>query len=295
MSKRVLITGSDGFIGSHLMDLLKSQGYDVTGVDRKNGHDLNDWEVVNNLDDDFDYVYHLAAFNGTKWFYDRPVDVIRDNFYPTENIFRKYSGKVKKIVFAGTCESYVGSTEHFNYPIPTDEGVPLCIDNPRNLRWSYGGSKLLNELMVWAYSSQYNQDFAIIRYHNIYGPGQVDHFIPEFVHRVNNGDYNLYGSNNTRSFMYIADACEITRRICESDVVNLLVHVGSGIEVSIKDVAEAICLLKGIDPQLIVHNDAPEGSAQRRCPDVKLMNEIVGELEITSMIDGLSRTIKSYE
>ena len=69
--KRVLITGSGGFIGKHLCRKLKEKGYEVIGVCKTNGYDLKDPQVVNNLPD-VDIVVHLAAYNGTKWFYKKP-------------------------------------------------------------------------------------------------------------------------------------------------------------------------------------------------------------------------------
>lgn len=292
MKHKILITGSEGFIGKRLKHLLKSKGHYVDGVDKLKGQDLSNWQEVRALDDNYDYVYHLAAFNGTKWFYDKPVSVIRDNFYPTEHILKKYSGKCKKIIFAGTCESYVGSTDFFSYPIPTDEEVPLSIADPKNVRWSYGASKLLNEVMVWSYSKEYNQNCSIVRYHNIYGPGQVDHFIPDFITRVINDRFELFGHENTRSFMYIDDACEATIKIGESEEKNQTYHVGSGEETKIIDVAEKILKIMGKADRKIQLNKAPLGSVNRRCPNVKKMKDLMGQnYRYTNLEEGLKLTI----
>lgn len=294
MKTKILITGSEGFIGKRLKALLESRGHHVDGVDKKTGQDLSKWEVVRNLSDDYDYVYHLAAFNGTKWFYEKPVSVIKDNFYPTDHILKKYSGKCKKIIFAGTCESYVGSTDFFSYPIPTDEQVPLSIEDPKNLRWSYGASKLLNEVMVWSYSKEYNQNCSIIRYHNIYGPGQIDHFIPDFIDRVKNNRFELYGYENTRSFMYIDDACEATIKIAESEEINQLYHVGSGEEISIEEVARKILYLMGQDQKEIQLYEAPVGSVNRRCPNVEKMKALLGKnFEYTNLDKGLKLILEN--
>ena len=289
---KILITGSEGFIGKPLFLSLENEGHDVTGIDLKNNQDLKDWEYVNTLDDDFDLVFHLAAFNGTKWFYEKPVDVIRDNVFATENILKKYSGKVEKIIFSGTCESYAGSTEYFNYKIPTDEKVPLTIVDPSNVRWSYGGSKLLNEIMVWSYSKQFNQEMIILRYHNVYGYNQVDHFIPEFINRVKQNDYSLFGYDNTRSFIFIDDAIEITKKVSFSEKSNnKTVNIGNSKEYTIKEIAEIILVILNKNNKLELF-EAPIGSVKRRCPDCSLQNEIIGsDFQFLSIKEGIKKII----
>ena len=289
---KILITGSEGFIGKKLVESYLAEGHQVLGLDIRSGYDLNNKDLVNSLDEDFDIEYHLAAYNGTKWFYEDPINVIRENIFPTENILKKFSGKVKKIIFSGTCESYAGSTEYFGYQIPTNEKVPLTIVDPKNLRWSYGGSKLLNEIMVWSYSKEYDQTMTILRYHNVYGPGQKDHFIPDFIERVKKNDFNLYGYLNTRSFIYLDDAIEITKKIIMSKASdNQTINIGNENEVSIENVAKEILSILDIDNQLIL-NEAPEGSVSRRCPDCSLQKEILNyNYAFTTIEEGLKKII----
>lgn len=289
---KILVTGSDGFIGKKIVESYKKEGHQVLGLDIKSGFDLKDKDLVNSLDEDFDFVYHLAAYNGTKWFYEDPINVIRDNIFPTENILKKFSGKVKKIIFSGTCESYAGSTDYFNYQIPTDEKVPLTIVDPKNLRWSYGGSKLLNEIMIWSYSKEYNQTMTILRYHNVYGPGQKDHFIPDFIERAKKNDFKLFGYLNTRSFIYLDDAIDITKKIIISNASNnKTINIGNENEVSIEIVAKKIMSIMNIDKELIL-KDAPEGSVSRRCPDCSLQKKILKKnYSFTTLEEGLKKII----
>jgi|MDTG01.3.fsa_nt_gb nucleoside-diphosphate-sugar epimerase len=291
--KKILITGSEGFIGKHLEKKLKDRGHDVVGVDLIHGQDLKSKEFVNSLDNNFDIIFHFAAYNGTKWFYEKPVQVIRDNVIATENILSKYSGKVEKIIFAGSCESYAGSVDYFNYNVPTDEKVPLAIIDPKNLRWSYGGSKLLNELMIWAYSKEYNQNMLVIRYHNVYGPGQKDHFIPEFIDRAQNNQFQLYGYKNTRSFIYIDDAVNITEQISfNTNSDNLTVNIGTNHEIQIIDAAKTILEVMRKDNNLINLNESPRGSVTRRCPDISVQNSFIGnEYKFINFKEGITKTI----
>lgn len=290
--KTILVTGAGGFIGSHLCQYLDVQRHHVIRADRTLGFDLSLKEDAELLPD-VDIVVHLAAFNGTKHFYERPLDVMRDNLLTTQNLIDRYAGKVERFIFSGTCESYAGAVDKFNWPVPTDESVPLVIDDVTNPRWSYGGSKIANELQVIAAQCQLNQDYTIIRYHNVYGPNQKDHFIQEFYARAKTGDLTLNGWQNTRSFMYISDAVEITSNIIfSSSCRNQILNVGGEEELSIKSLAETILELSNIKGELIL-KDAPVGSVSRRCPDITKLKRLVEYSPRVSLKEGLRRTLET--
>ena len=289
---RILVTGSEGFIGQHLVSSLTSQGYTVFEADKKKGIDLSIKETVDALPD-VDIVVHLAAYNGTKHFYNYPLDVIRDSVLPTQFLLDRYAGKVKRFVFSGSCESYATTVDVFGWSVPTNETVPLSIADITNPRWSYGGSKILNELQITAAHSQLGQEYSILRYHNVYGPGQVDHFIPEFVSRAKQGDFSLNGSTNTRSFMYIDDAIRATEQIVFSDVcANKILNVGSSNEHTIKEVANMILKEMQLDHQLIL-KAAPLGSVSRRCPDIRLLEKLLNFKCKISLKEGIRKTLES--
>jgi nucleoside-diphosphate-sugar epimerase len=273
--KTILVTGSRGFIGKHLCRHLDHLGHHVIEADKELGFDLCDPNDTQYLPE-VDIVVHLAAFNGTKYFYQLPYDVIRTNILSTQNILDRYAGKVERIVFSGSCESYAGAIDVFDWPVPTAEDVPLVIPQITNPRWSYGGSKLVNELQIISAGLQLGQSYSIIRYHNVYGPGQKDHFIPEFIDRAKNGLYYLDGWNNTRSFMYISDAVDATVDIIFSNrCKNEIIHVGVNDQRTIKEVAEMILEEMGINVDLVL-NAAPSGSVSKREPDIKKLIELLG-------------------
>ena len=289
---KILVTGSSGFIGQHLVPVLESQGHIVVRADRTHGCDLTIKENVNALPD-VDIVIHLAAHNGTKHFYEKPLDVIRDGVLPTQYLIDRYAGKIKRFVFTGTCESYAGAVDLFDWPVPTDETVPLVIGDVTNPRWSYGGSKIVNELQIVAAHKQLGQEYAIIRYHNVYGPGQEDHFIPEFYQRAKLGDLTLKGWENTRSFMYISDAIEATSQVIfESQCANQIVNIGVDDEKSIKDLATIILQEAGISGNLILE-PAPIGSVKRRCGDIKKMTALLNFIPKVSIQEGIKKTLES--
>jgi len=297
--KKLLITGSSGFIGSHLSDYLHNCGYPVTGIDKIPPtnqinfkfiqHDLT--RSCDNLPD-VDMVLHLAAFNGTKYFYSHPLDVIKQNIISTLNLLERYQGKIERFVYAGSPESIAGATDFFNYPIPTDEKCPLVIEDPSNLRWSYAGSKALGEQATIASGIPY----TIIRYYNVFGPGQVDHFIPEFYDRAQQGIYELYGYKNTRTFMYISDAVKATLKLIESaNAQNQIVNVGGTQEISIFEVARFILDRLGLPNRDIVCKDATIGSVSRRCPDVSKLASLVDFQAQISWQDGIIRTLEAFK
>lgn len=292
--KRILVTGSSGFIGQHLVPALDQLGHTVYAVDRVEGGDLCDQEFVRGLPD-VDIVVHLAAYNGTKHFYERPFDVVRDGVLPTQYLLDRYAGKVERFVFTGTCESYAGAVDLFDYPVPTDERVPLVVSDVTNPRWSYGGSKIVNEIQIVAAKEQLGQEYAIIRYHNVYGPGQRDHFIPEFYQRALTGDFTLKGWENTRSFMYISDAVEATMRVIfEPAFANEIVNLGVDDEISIQDLASRILTEAGIIGDLILE-DAPLGSVKRRCADVSKFNQLTKFEPKVDLQHGIRLTLESLK
>lgn len=289
---KILVTGSSGFIGQHLTRSLQSQGHRIIEADRTHGVDLTDLAQVQALPD-VDLVVHLAAHNGTRHFYERPLDVIRDAVLPTQYLVDRYAGKVSRFIFTGTCESYAGTVDLGYYPVPTDERVPLMVTDVTNPRWSYGGSKIVNELQVTAAHSQLGQEYAIIRYHNVYGPGQRDHFIPEFYQRAVAGDFTLYGWSNTRSWMYISDAIYATLAVVLGrEFANEIVNIGTDQEYTIKHTAEIIMAEAGISGDLILE-DAPEGSVRRRQGDITKFHSLSDLRPQVSLMEGIRLTLES--
>lgn len=282
---KILLTGHKGFIGSHLLRLLEEQ-HEVICADKKENFDLCDQDLTESLPD-CDVVVHLAAMNGTKLFYDMPFDVATNNLLPTVNLVNRYRNTDTKFIFASTCEIFNGATDLFNYKIPTDEKVPVVFDDILNPRWSYSLPKALGENLV----ANSGLNWTILRFFNIYGPGQIDHFIPEFVNRALNQEMQIIG-NDTRSFCYVDDAVKITKNLIES-CPNQIINVGNDEEFEIAYIARKILKIMEIDPSLLEILPGKKGSARRRCPDISILKKLTNFHTFTPIETGLKRTIAS--
>ena len=282
---RIVLTGHKGFIGQHYLEHIKNDNKVFT-YDLADGQDLKDKSVVDQMPD-CDVVVHMAATNGTRLFYETPTEVTMNNTLPTIHIVNRYKDTPTKIVFTSTCEIFNGAIDKGLYAVPTDEDVPVMFDDISNPRWSYSIPKALGENLI----SNLSTHWLIMRYFNIYGPGQKDHFISEFVDRAKQGEYYIKG-NDTRSFCYIDDAVVMTHDLV-TNVNDRTVNVGKQEESSIEDVAKCIMDVMGIDPTLLEIRQGPIGSAKRRCPDTKQLRALTNFENYTSLRDGMKKTVES--
>jgi nucleoside-diphosphate-sugar epimerase len=315
---RILVTGAAGFIGYHLCRVLAADAdVEVVGVDdgsrgtidadyealgrRRNVRllklDLNDQSQVRQLPGQVDCVYHLAALNGTQNFYERPLDVLRSCTMPTVNLLDRYgrSGDLERFVFAGTSESYASTVSKFDWPVPTDEDVPLSIDDVLNPRWSYAAGKINGEVAAFAAARQHGTAVTVIRYHNVYGPRMGDkHVIPDFLARARDGIYELWGYEDTRSFLYVDDAVSATVRLGTCvDAEGAVVNVGSDREVRILELGRMMMETCGFEGEIMLH-PSPPGSVPRRCPDITKLRELIGFDETSTLDEGLRETARYY-
>ncbi len=320
MTRSALITGGAGFIGFHLAKNLSDDGLDVTILDnfsrgredeefnelisRKNVQfiesDITEKSSFKNLPE-FDYVYHLAAINGTGNFYNIPDQVLRVGVIGTLNVLDWFVNCEKgKILFSSSSETYAGALNLMSsdFPIPTPEKVPLVIDEPSNVRWSYGASKIIGEVAFHSYSAANGMgNFSIVRYHNIYGPRMgFEHVIPQFIERIERGDnpFNIMGGTETRSFCYVDDAVKATRLVMESEESNgKVINIGrSDGEISILELANKIFAVSDVNPEIEIM-PAPEGSVKRRCPNVEELSAL-GFIPNVSLEVGLGRIYEWY-
>ncbi len=301
---RILITGGTGFIGSHLANHL-SKNNDVTICDNNFRGRIDEFirgityiECDLTKEDEykklgtFDYVYHFAAINGTRNFYEIPYNVLEVNTLININLIKWCrETEVKKVLYTSSSEVYASTKEK---EIPTKEDVIVSIDNVYNPRWSYAGSKIFGELLF--VNSGIN--FSIVRPHNVYGPRMgYDHVIPEVIKRIflKETPFKIYGANQTRSFCYIDDAVLMLDKIMNSQFSDgKIINLGVDDEISIDNLVYKIFSIFDYKPE-VLKVLSKDGSVDRRCPNIDLLTHITNITEFTSIESGLRKTCDWYK
>jgi nucleoside-diphosphate-sugar epimerase len=308
----VLVTGGVGFVGSHLVKELVADGHDITVFDNVSRGardrlddviddvrfvegDIRSKEELANAADDQDVIFHLAAINGTKNFYERPLDVLEVNVTGTQNVVDLARDEnIDRLVFTSSSEVY-GFPDEF----PTPESHPLQIMNSENPRYSYAGSKILGEQYVVHGAEGGDFEYTIVRPHNLYGPDMgYDHVIPEFIERLLEGEeFTVYGDGTqTRSVCYISDAIDaITTTATHPAAANEIYNVGTQHEITINELAEHLFDVAGVYPS-IEHIESKElsGSPERRQPDVSKAKADIDYEPSVSLEEGLLDTFEMY-
>jgi nucleoside-diphosphate-sugar epimerase len=311
-----LVTGANGFIGKYFVNYISTHpNSNIIAVDKNFNAETSIYQLENgskitelSLDltgvthfeklksYKIDYIYHFAAINGTQKFYSEPWDVFYNSSLPTINLIQfalKNWPKLMRFTYTSSSEVYadINSSESEK----TNETVPVGFKNILNPRWSYGGAKLLGEIALNSASVQFGMPFTIIRYHNVYGPDMgINHVIPDFIKRGEVGNFELNGSNNVRSFVYISDAIQATYKIGSSTAaINKVVHVGNEEPISMKKLATLIMKACNWDGEIKL-NDAPEGSTNYRCPDTSFLRNEIGFKSEIDLVSGLKMTCNWY-
>jgi UDP-glucose 4-epimerase len=316
MRNQIVVLGAAGFVGYHLAERLsKDPENRLILVDNfiRSENDFHFQELISKKNCSFyemdltsrkhleeiinegDIVYNLVALNGTRNFYEQPMTVMI-NTGMTAIAIAEICGlkKASKYFYFGSSESYAGSVELGLAPIPTPEKIPLAITDISNVRWSYGASKTLGEIACFAAHKEFGLEFTVFRIHNLYGPRMgFDHVVSDLIKKFSSSNTEVFGLEETRSFMFIADAIDAILSIAElSENKERVVNIGSEQEVTIRTLAQII--LDKINPKLEIKDMGRlEGSVIRRSPDVSLLKTYYSSTPI-SLLDGVEQTIEYY-
>ena len=315
MSK-ILVTGGSGFIGSGLVKALVTAGHRVRVLDDNSrgsprrltevaqdiefiGGDIRDAAAVAKATQDMDEVHHLAFVNGTEFFYSQPDLVLDVGVRGMINVIdacRQH--KVGRLILASSSEVYQTPPK-----VPTDESAPLSIPDPLNPRYSYGGGKLISELMAINFGRKYFERVLIFRPHNVYGPDMgFEHVIPQFalrLHRLAQQQpsgklrFDIQGTGaDTRSFCHVDDLVAGVMLMRDKGAHLGIYHVGTMEEVTIAELARRVARAAGREIELVAGAPAA-GGTPRRCPDISKLARL-GYKPRVPLDQGLPPTLDWY-
>ncbi len=302
--KKILITGAHGFLGKHLVkNLLEKRKVPQENLFLPTAEqlDLRFWENCKRAVENQDIVIHLAAkVGGIGLNKEKPGELFYDNaIMGIQLIEAARQANIEKFVTIGTICAYPKFT-----PIPFKE-EDLWNGYPEETNAPYGIAKKTLLVQSHAYRDQYNFNAIYLLPVNLYGPGdnfdlQSSHVIPALIRKVaeakeENKQYiEVWGTGKaTREFFYVEDAAEgiisATENYDKSDPINL----GSGMEISIKDLVELICELMDFKGNIRWDESKPDGQP-RRCLDVSRAKKEFNFIAKTNFKEGLEKTTKWY-
>lgn len=316
MKKKILVTGGTGFIGSALVKALVNDGNKVRVLDNESRGsatrltgikgqfemvvgDIRNPKIVEKACRRLDTVVHLAYINGTQFFYTKPELVLEVAVKGMMNVLDGcLKNKVPELVL-------ISSSEVYQTPplIPTPENVPLVVPDPLNPRFSYGGGKIISELLAINYGRKFFKRVLIIRPHNVYGPDMGwEHVIPQLTLRIRNlmkskkaGVINLLvqgTGKETRAYCYIDDFTQGLLKVLEKGKHLEIYNIGTMEETTVGQLATEIG--KCFDRQIkIVPGKLTKGSTPRRCPNTTKLNKLGYKPKI-SLKQGLQETVQWY-
>jgi NAD dependent epimerase/dehydratase len=307
-SKRVLVTGAGGFIGSHLVERLVSLGARTTALVRYNSAgswgwldkspirddlkvvlgDIRDQDSTQRAVEGVDIVFHLAALIAIPYSYHAPLSYVRTNVEGTLNILQSaMRSDVDLVIHTSTSEVY-GTARS----VPINEGHPLQGQSP------YSATKIGADKIVESFNLSFGLPVVTVRPFNTYGPRQSARaVIPTIVTQaLANEAIRLGNISPTRDLNYVDDTVEGFIKAAESSkAVGEVINLGTGREISIGELAATILRTMGKDLQVITDSERirPGGSeVERLCADANKARELLGWEPKHSLEEGLTRTVE---
>ena len=303
--RRVLVTGGEGFIGSHLVDRLLAEGAEVRALVHYNpfgrwgwlqdkagdveilAGDVRDADRVATAVAGTDVVFHLAALIGIPYSYDAPESYVQTNVLGTHNVLSgcRRAG-VERLVQTSTSEVYGSAIR-----VPIDESHPLQPQSP------YSASKIGGDMLALSFFHSFQLPVAVVRPFNTYGPRQSARaVIPAILGQIFGGSEELRvgATTPTRDFNYVEDTVRGFLAVAECDrALGNVVNIGSGREISVADLIELLVKISGRPVRVVKDEERlrPEGSEVQRllCDNTRAREWAGWEPQVT-LEEGLART-----
>tara|TARA_B100001175_G_C19454850_1_gene613260 strand:- start:466 stop:1458 length:993 start_codon:yes stop_codon:yes gene_type:complete len=310
-NKKVLVTGADGFIGSHLVELLFAEGFSVKALAQYNSfnhwgwlEDINckeDIEIVtgdirdpyfcNEICKNIDIIFHLAALIAIPYSYIAPQSYVETNISGTLNICKAaLDQNVSRLIHTSTSEVY-GTAQY----VPINEIHPLQAQSP------YSASKIGADSMAISFFNSFNLPVTIVRPFNTYGPRQSARaFIPTIISQIASNQTNLKlgDTKPTRDLNFVIDTCRGFLELAkESKSIGEVINIGSNFEISVGEVAQIIKKEMGSSIEIISDKSRirPEKSEVMRlwCDNTKI-HKLTGFKPDYNIHTGLKKTISWF-
>jgi GDP-L-fucose synthase len=301
--KQVMVTGGAGFLGSRVVSKLRQRGCERIFVPRSTVYDLRQVENIRRAlqESSPEMVIHLAArVGGIGANRAHPADFFYDNLMMgVQLLHESFRAGVKKLVTLGTVCSYPKFT-----PVPFQED-DLWAGYPEETNAPYGLAKKMLLVQAQAYRAQYGFNAIFLLPVNLYGPGdnfdlETSHVIPAMIRKFveakksRNSEIILWGDGSpTREFLHVEDATEGIVLAAEHYNGDQPVNLGSGQEISIRELAETISAAVGFTGKIIWDTTKPNGQP-RRCLDISRAKESFGFEAKCPFQQGLSNTVSWY-
>lgn len=302
---RILVTGGAGFIGSHLIDRLMTNGHEVICLDNfYTGHRRNllHWlnhpyfelirhDVTEPIRLEVDQIYHLACPASPVHYQYNPVKTIKTNVMGTMNMLGLAKRVKARFLLASTSEVYGDPEVH-----PQSEEYRGNV-NPIGIRSCYDEGKRVAETLAFDYHRQNNVDIRVARIFNTYGPRMLENdgrVVSNLVVQALQGNpLTIYGTGSqTRSFCYVSDLVEGLMRLMNGDYIGP-VNLGNPDEYTILQLAQTVQSMVNPDTDL-VYKPLPQDDPQRRKPDITRAKTFLNWTPTVSLQDGLELTIQDF-
>ena len=233
---RVLVTGSEGFLGKHVSAVLKTKGHQVVGLDSAPTADIvaDITRVLPVME--LDAIVHLAAVASPNICTANPELAFSVNVLGTQQVLRlALESGAKKFVFSSSAHVYGVGPKY----LPTDEYHPLFLQN------TYTTTKILGEQLCQLFYDNHGLSYTVLRLFNAYGPGQgLGYFIPDMLAKARTGEIILKGGKTTKDWVYVDDVARAFVLAVETPYVGVM-NIGSGREMRLEGIACAIAAYTG--------------------------------------------------
>jgi UDP-glucose 4-epimerase len=311
MTKRAVVTGAAGFIGSHLVTLLLDRGYSVIGIDnlrtgllqniaeslKNDGFQFLEQDVCNEklldvIKEDIDVIFHLAAISSVKLSVENPILVNDTNVKGTINVLEMARKRdAERFIFSSSAAVYGNPNT-----LPIREEFPLEPLSP------YAASKISAEMFCISYGNLYGFTPTIFRYFNVFGPRQekseYSGVIPIFINQgLQNKDITIDGDGiQTRSFIYVEDVVRATFLGSElEDKSKNILNLSGADSISILDLAHMVKKHIPTSTSNIIHRKPREGDVKDSIGSMERTSDVLGFSPMVSFETGLDRTISWYQ